>query len=309
MSAFGNLRIGEEIDTLSGIPAFVPEASVALNPSGGKDGFVALREASGIYVVRPKGVLPAHTDGLDENDDDKLPRFVALGKEENIQARVGASRPTYTIPVGIGYPDGSMVPSIVFADAIVEYRPTAGQEGKPSLVVPNRVNAYMKTYASIGLPRARVDAMVKSIADTHKIVVTVDTPKFGTLHNDYYWVNANISASHVPETIIVSKGKGIPVSTLSFMLNVPKSLLGNVCVTMSLKRVIVNETVVRTFGVAFKHIQVVEFTTISSPKLASTVELCIDSGKEASAEVLKVFSDVMAAKPPPTTQPKPQIKD
>lgn len=211
-----------------------------------------------------------------------MPRFVVLGREENIQTRVGASRPTYTIPVGVGYPDSGILLCVVFGDAVVEYRPTISQEGKPSLMIPNRINAYMKTYASIGLPQARVDWMVNSILEAHEMKVTVDTPKFGTLHNGYCWVNANISNAHEPEGILISRGKATHVGLRSYMINGKKSLLGNVCVTMSLKRVVINENVVRTFGVAFKHIQIFGTTNLCSPRKNYT----IGPGESLSARVI-----------------------
>jgi hypothetical protein len=214
-------------------------------------------------------VLPAKCDDKDDDSYEPTPRFVVLGREDNIQARINSPMPTFTMPVGIGYPDDGICAGITIADCIVEYRTNIGIPSKKT-TIPGQKNVYLETYASIGIPQERLEWMTQNIKVNHRLDVDINTYKFGTLSNGYYWVSANISQGSTPIAFAVD-GSGVikRPSLISLVRTMAKNLIGVMCLTFSIKRVYDEQRSValRTFGITLKSMQVTNITDLSAPKL------------------------------------------
>ncbi|KAH9806638.1 hypothetical protein DFH28DRAFT_1142715 [Melampsora americana] len=290
------------------IELYVPDPVVLLKSDEATRKYVNRVVSSGGYLVTPDGFLPGE---LDEFDGEEDCRFVVAAAEEDIAPKVNSNVPLITTLLGMAYPDGGECSSFVFKDAIVEYRENIGIVSTKASKIPGKVTSYMESYASVGFPTARFQWIKSQLEELHGLKLTDDPKITGTEHNGRLWFTANITGGKPTAAIVKPDGTTTTISIFTLMGNVKKSLRGNVCVSLSLKRVVVNGVVYRGFSVGLKHMQVLEMTDDRSPGLANAVEFRADVTQAASSALLAALNNIerkaIAANPATLKIPEKQI--
>ncbi|KAI8607976.1 hypothetical protein BC830DRAFT_1174818 [Chytriomyces sp. MP71] len=256
------------------------------NEGSGK--YVSKSAITGNFMVLPEGFLPSIMDAEDDPDTGK--RSVVLGAEEDIAAKVSSPSPIYTMPVGISYPDGSAVASLVFRNAIVEYRSNIGVISSKPSKIPGKQTSYGGSYFFVGLPLTRIVWMRDFIEGAHELPMSCHENHWGKEHNGYLWVNVNVSNTKPIAKLVHSDGTKDDITLSSFLKMAGKNLIGSVCLTATLKRVEDSGVLKRAFNFGIKFMQVTRTTLICSPGLANTVEFVEDVNDKLSSELSQLIS-------------------
>ncbi|KAI8611567.1 hypothetical protein BC830DRAFT_1198845 [Chytriomyces sp. MP71] len=240
--------------------------------------YTVLNSKTGLIYTTRKGFLPAKISDIEVTHPEQF--SVVLGPEEDISKQVGSTAPVYSLPLGISYMDRSMMSAVVFKSAFIEHRNNIGVPSAKKSVIPGKDNIYGKTYYSIGIPETWFKQLESRVFDIHGLPMTMNSAAHGKTHNGYVWFNANVAKNHEPTCSLVWAGKQRDRQLTALLTNFKQNIIGNVCCTVSLKRVVKNDKVFRSFTFSLKQVQVVYVTDISSPGLSTNVEFVNDIKEE-----------------------------
>ncbi|KAJ3220935.1 hypothetical protein HK099_003894 [Clydaea vesicula] len=249
----------------------IPQAKLEMIAKGK---YVMKNENTGMYISTQNSILPAD----DANDTDNGEPFVLIGNEEDISGRLtGATRPIYTLPIGVGWNSGEKTSMFCFDDAILEYRKNidkaSGKINKATGTQPR----YMVTYASIGIPMQRYKWLVEFALEAN--VTIIKGPK-DQEHNNYLWINVNITRDYIPPMIVILASNQVKVlgdskqNLKSALMTAKKNFIGVVAMEINLKRSAGFTENRREYllSPSLKMMQVIDETDISSPPLNKAVE-------------------------------------
>ncbi|KAJ3382886.1 hypothetical protein HDU92_004514 [Lobulomyces angularis] len=239
-----------------------------------KGKYVMKNENTGMYVSTQDSILPAD----DDNDVNRGEPFVLIGNEEDISGRLtGATRPIYTLPIGVGWNSGEKTSMFCFDDAILEYRKNidkaSGKINKATGTQPR----YMVTYASIGIPIQRYKWLVEFALEAD--ISIIKGPK-DQEHNNYLWINVNITRDYIPPMIVILASNQVKIlgdskqNLKSALMTAKKNFIGVVAMEINLKRSAGFTENKREYllSPSLKMMQVIDETDISSPPLNKAVE-------------------------------------
>jgi hypothetical protein len=237
-------------------------------PKGDPKSKFVIADKSGRCTTTQLGFLdPSLAKDAERGD----PRIL-IGDERDITKQINSARPVTLIDLGVGYQDATQ--NVVFGiiKGILEYRTNLGIEKESAISSGIPKSCYGKTYVSIGIPEERYDFIYQEISERFGVPLTTNPNSVHKRHDGYVWLVCSLPRNVSPLAFMkVGDKKVSPRPVYDVLATTKKSLIGNVGLTMTLKRDPKSSELAYIISPTLQFMEPTDITNKSSPPLNAPV--------------------------------------